>query len=279
MSEIAPPVRYLSIQSRILITMTAWFWRLGLSRLAFLASLIVASITTGTTAMAAELEMETLTEGNGEIAEVGKRVSVHYEGRLEDGTVFDGSRPRGQAFSFTIGAGQVIRGWEQGVAGMKVGETRRLTIPPEPGYGEAGAGGVIPPNATLVFEIELLEVTTPVTLGQATAEDLLKAQSDGVVVIDIRREEEWQDTGIIEGAATITAFTASGRVHPEFLGKFQELVPSPDTPVMLYCRTGNRTTSLGNALIDQLGFSDVSHLSTGIEGWMADGRETVAHQD
>ena len=212
--------------------------------------------------MAAELEMETLTEGTGEIAEVGKRVSVHYEGRLEDGTVFDGSRPRGQAFSFTIGAGQVIRGWEQGVAGMKVGETRRLTIPPELGYGEAGAGGVIPPNATLIFEIELLEVTTPVTLGQATAEDLLKAQSDGVVVIDIRR-----------------AFTASGRVHPEFLDKFQELVPSPDTPVMLYCRTGNRTTSLGNALIDQLGFSDVSHLSTGIKGWMADGRETVVHQD
>ena len=229
--------------------------------------------------MAAELEMETLTEGNGEIAEVGKRVSVHYEGRLEDGTVFDGSRPRGQAFSFTIGAGQVIQGWEQGVAGMKVGETRKLTIPPELGYGEAGAGGVIPPNATLVFEIELLDVTTPVTLGQATAEDLLKAQSDGVVVIDIRREEEWQDTGIIDGSAAVTAFTETGQVHSEFLTKFQELAPTPDTPVMLYCRTGNRTTSLGNALIDQLGFSDVSHLSTGIEGWLADGRETVPYQD
>ena len=229
--------------------------------------------------MAAELEMETMTEGNGEIAEVGKRVSVHYEGRLEDGTVFDGSRPRGQAFSFTIGAGQVIQGWEQGVAGMKVGETRKLTIPPELGYGEAGAGGVIPPNATLVFEIELLDVTTPVTLGQATAEDLLKAQSDGVVVIDIRREEEWQDTGIIDGSAAVTAFTETGQVHPEFLTKFQELAPTPDTPVMLYCRTGNRTTSLGNALIDQLGFSDVSHLSTGIEGWLADGRETVPYQD
>ena len=229
--------------------------------------------------MAAELEMETLTEGNGEIAEVGKRVSVHDEGRLEDGTVFDGSRPRGQAFSFTIGAGQVIQGWEQGVAGMKVGETRKLTIPPELGYGEAGAGGVIPPNATLVFEIELLDVTTPVTLGQATAEDLLKAQSDGVVVIDIRREEEWQDTGIIDGSAAVTAFTETGQVHLEFLTKFQELAPTPDTPVMLYCRTGNRTTSLGNALIDQLGFSDVSHLSTGIEGWLADGRETVPYQD
>ena len=229
--------------------------------------------------MAAELEMETLTEGNGEIAEVGKRVSVHYEGRLEDGTVFDGSRPRGQAFSFTIGAGQVIQGWEQGVAGMKVGETRKLTIPPELGYGEAGAGGVIPPNATLVFEIELLDVTTPVTLGQATAEDLLKARADSVVVVDIRREEEWQDTGIIDGSTAVTAFTETGQVHPEFLTKFQELAPTPDTPVMLYCRTGNRTTSLGNALIDQLGFSDVSHLSTGIEGWLADGRETVPYQD
>ena len=98
-----------------------------------------------------------------------------------------------------------------------------------------------------------------------------------MVVIDIRREEEWQDTGIIEGAATITAFTASGRVHREFLDKFQELVPSPDTPVMFYCRTGNRTTSLGNALIEQLSFSNVSHLSTGIEGWLSYGRETVAH--
>ena len=173
----------------------------------------------------------------------------------------------------------MIQGWEQGVAGMKVGETRKLTIPPELGYGEAGAGGVIPPNATLVFEIELLDVTTPVTLGQATAEDLLKAQSDGVVVIDIRREEEWQDTGIIDGSAAVTAFTETGQVHPEFLTKFQELAPTPDTPVMLYCRTGNRTTSLGNALIDQLGFSDVSHLSTGIEGWLADGRETVPYQD
>ena len=92
----------------------------------------------GMTAMAAELKIETLTEGDGTIAEAGMRVSVHYEGRLEDGEVFDASRPRGQAFSFTIGAGQVIRGWEQGVEGMKIGELRRLTIPPELGY--AGAG-------------------------------------------------------------------------------------------------------------------------------------------
>jgi rhodanese-related sulfurtransferase len=227
--------------------------------------------------MAAELQIETITDGDGAVAETGTRVSVHYEGRLEDGEVFDASRPRGQPFAFTIGAGQVIRGWEDGVTGMKIGETRRLTIPPELGYGAAGAGGVIPPNATLVFEIELLDVSTPVTLGEATPEALLQAQKDGVVIIDIRREDEWHETGIIEGAETVTAFEASGRVNPDFLDSFRSFVPSPDTPVMLYCRTGNRTTGLGNALIEQLGFTDVTHLSDGITGWVANGQTTVTY--
>ena len=249
--------------------MLNWIYRLSL-----LASLLI-----GTTVMAADLQIETLTTGNGAVAEAGMRASVHYEGRLEDGEVFDASRPRGQAFSFTIGAGQVIRGWEQGVEGMKVGETRRLTIPPELGYGAAGAGGVIPPNATLVFEIELLDVSVPVTLGEATSEDLVKAREDGVIIIDIRREEEWQETGIIPGAEMVTAFDASGRVHPEFLDSFRSVVPGPDTPVMLYCRTGNRTTSLGNALIEQLGFSNVTHLSDGITGWLAEGNETEAYAE
>ena len=249
--------------------MLNWIYRLSL-----LASLLI-----GTTVMAADLQIETLTTGDGAVAEAGMRASVHYEGRLENGEVFDASRPRGQAFSFTIGAGQVIRGWEQGVEGMKVGETRRLTIPPELGYGAAGAGGVIPPNATLVFEIELLDVSVPVTLGEATSEDLVKAREDGVIIIDIRREEEWQETGIIPGAEMVTAFDASGRVHPDFLDSFRSVVPGPDTPVMLYCRTGNRTTSLGNALIEQLGFSNVTHLSDGITGWLAEGNETEAYAE
>ena len=239
---------------------------------------LLACLVTGKTAMAAELQIETITDGDGAVAETGTRVSVHYEGRLEDGEVFDASRPRGQPFAFTIGAGQVIRGWEDGVTGMKIGETRRLTIPPELGYGAAGAGGVIPPNATLVFEIELLDVSTPVTLGEATPEALLQAQKDGVVIIDIRREDEWHETGIIEGAETVTAFEASGRVNPDFLDSFRSFVPSPDTPVMLYCRTGNRTTGLGNALIEQLGFTDVTHLSDGITGWVANGQTTVTYK-
>jgi len=237
--------------------------------------LLLACLITGNIAMAADLQIEIITEGDGEVAEAGTRVSVHYEGRLENGEVFDTSRKRGQPFDFTIGAGQVISGWEQGVTGMKIGETRRLTIPPELGYGEAGAGGVIPPNATLIFEIELLDVTTAVTLGQATPDALRKARQDGVVIIDIRREDEWRETGIIEGAETITAFQASGRVDPDFLDNFREVAPSPDTPIMLYCRSGSRTTSLGNALIEQLGFTDVTHLSGGITGWLDGGNPTV----
>ena len=105
-----------------------------------------------------ELVTDDVKKGDGAEATDGKTVVVHYTGWLTDGTKFDSSLDRGQPFEFALGAGGVIPGWEQGVAGMKVGGTRRLTIPPALGYGEQGAGGVIPPNATLLFEIELLEI-------------------------------------------------------------------------------------------------------------------------
>jgi FKBP-type peptidyl-prolyl cis-trans isomerase FkpA len=104
------------------------------------------------------LKYEDLNEGEGAAAAAGSTVTVHYTGWLTDGTKFDSSLDRNSPFSFPLGGGRVIRGWDEGVAGMKIGGRRKLTIPPQLGYGAAGAGGVIPPNATLVFEVELLEV-------------------------------------------------------------------------------------------------------------------------
>ena len=104
------------------------------------------------------LKYEDLVEGTGATAEAGQTAVVHYTGWLTDGSKFDSSKDRNQPFSFSLGKGMVIRGWDEGVAGMKVGGTRKLTIPPQLGYGARGAGGVIPPNATLVFEVELLEL-------------------------------------------------------------------------------------------------------------------------
>ena len=104
------------------------------------------------------LKIEDTKVGTGAEATTGKVVKVHYTGWLTDGKKFDSSVDRGQPFEFSLGAGNVIKGWDQGVAGMKVGGKRKLTIPSDMGYGAAGAGGVIPPNATLVFDVELLGV-------------------------------------------------------------------------------------------------------------------------
>ena len=102
------------------------------------------------------MQIEELIAGEGAVAAEGQQVSVHYTGWLTNGTKFDSSVDRDQPFQFVLGAGMMIRGWDEGVAGMKVGGKRKLTIPPEKAYGDRGFPGVIPPNSTLVFEVELL---------------------------------------------------------------------------------------------------------------------------
>ena len=108
--------------------------------------------------MADVLKVEDLKVGTGAEAKAGQSVSVHYVGTLTDGKKFDSSRDRGEPFGFRLGAGQVIKGWDQGVAGMKIGGLRKLTIPPHLAYGERGFTTLIPPNSTLVFEVELVSV-------------------------------------------------------------------------------------------------------------------------
>ena len=111
-----------------------------------------------TTTTASGLQYEDIKLGEGEPATAGKTVSVHYTGWLTDGKKFDSSKDRGQPFDFPLGGGRVIKGWDEGVQGMKVGGVRKLTIPASLAYGSRGAGGVIPPDATLVFEVELLKI-------------------------------------------------------------------------------------------------------------------------
>lgn len=151
-------------------------WRLRLLGVFFLAVMLVANTSVQakapksadkkaekatdkkSTARADGLVIEDIKKGSGAEAVKGSKVTVHYTGRLTDGKEFDSSVGRGKPFSFMLGVGQVIKGWDEGVAGMKVGGKRKLTIPSEMGYGSRGAGGVIPPNATLVFDVELLSV-------------------------------------------------------------------------------------------------------------------------
>lgn len=118
-----------------------------------------AKVTGQPTTTASGLQYWDVVPGSGATATPGALVKVHYTGWLTTGKKFDSSRDRGEPFSFPLGAGQVIRGWDEGVAGMKVGGQRQLKIPPELGYGATGAGGVIPPNATLIFDVELLDVS------------------------------------------------------------------------------------------------------------------------
>jgi len=221
----------------------------------------------------AKVEIEDLEKGEGPTAVRHSKVAVHYSGWLKDGTKFDSSLDRGKPFEFTLGAGQVIPGWDLGIEGMKVGGKRQLIIPPELGYGKKGAGSVIPPNATLKFEVSLLSLTPPKysNIDDSALKDLLKR---GAKIIDIRRQDEWDQTGVIEGSHRLTAFDAKGsfvRSFPESLSR----ISTPDEEVIVICSTGNRSSVLANMLVEQAGYTKVYNVKDGITTWLKNGNPVV----
>jgi rhodanese-related sulfurtransferase len=240
----------------------------------WLAGLAVLALLALPAAAQEELQIRDIEKGTGEEANVGETVVVHYTGWLMDGTKFDSSVDRGTPFSFTLGERRVIQGWEKGVEGMQVGGKRELIIPPELGYGAQGAGGVIPPNATLKFEIELLEVKAKKfsDLGN----DALKARlAAGATVIDIRRPDEWRKTGVIPGSHLLTFFDQKGQVNPEFGTELKKLISGPADELVLICQTGQRSQMLSEYLAGQAGFTNVANVEKGIAGWLRTGGEVT----
>ncbi|MDH3353785.1 MAG: FKBP-type peptidyl-prolyl cis-trans isomerase [Chromatiales bacterium] len=221
------------------------------------------------TASAGGLEIKDLKKGEGQVAKSGDTVSVHYTGWLLNGTKFDSSVDRDKPFEFELGAGRVIKGWEQGVAGMHVGGKRELTIPPELAYGKrAVGGGLIPANSTLKFEIELLAIVAP-PYANIDNEQLQKLLSEGVKIYDIRRKDEWKQTGVIKGSRLLTLFDSKG-VNRDFMPTFNKEV-RPDEKIIFICRTGNRSQKAADYVSTQLGYTHAYNVKRGITDWIRSG--------
>ena len=213
--------------------------------------------------MADGIQITNIVEGEGTEIINHSKIQVHYTGKLQDGTKFDSSYDRGKPFSFQIGLREVIKGWEIGLMGMKVGGKRTLIIPPELAYGDRGAGDLIPPNASLTFDIEIVAIKHP-GYGLIKAEDIKRLKEDGYKFIDIRTEKERENTGIISGSLEITAFDIYGNFVPEFMKTFRDLVELDDNIVFI-SNEGEIASMLANGFVEQLNASNMYALKGGIQ--------------
>lgn len=220
-----------------------------------------------------ELKITNIVEGAGDEAQLHSRVLVHYTGWLIDGTKFDSSVDRGEPFQFTVGAGQVIAGWDAGVGGMHIGGKRELIIPPEMGYGQRGAGDAIPGGATLKFEIELLGVQAPL-YKKVALDDIVGLVADGAKIIDIRSLAEAKETGVIEGARVMPAFDDSLQFLQSFVAAFQAYVAADDV-VVLIGPEGRGSLALAHVISTQGGYVNVYAAEDGMSGWVAAEMMTV----
>ncbi len=213
--------------------------------------------------LSADLEIKNNVEGYGVEILNHSKIKVHYIGTLEDGTKFDSSYDRGEPFTFQIGLRQVIEGWEKGIIGMKVGGKRTLIIPPELGYGERGAGELIPPNSTLFFDIEIIDAQPP-AYNIITTNEIQNLLNNNYKFIDIRTKTERDFTGIIPGSLEITAFDIYGKFVPEFMKTFQDLVDLNDNIVFI-SNEGEIAAILANGFAEQLGAKNMNALKGGIQ--------------
>ena len=213
--------------------------------------------------LSADLEIKNNLEGEGAEIVNHSKIKVHYIGMLEDGTKFDSSYDRGEPFSFQIGLRQVIKGWETGIIGMKVGGKRTLIIPPELGYGERGAGELIPPNSTLVFDIEIIDVQPP-AYNLITTDEIQNLLNENYKFIDIRTKKERDFTGVIPGSLEITAFDVYGKFVPEFMKTFQDVVDLNDNIVFI-SNEGEIASILANGFVEQLNATNMYALKGGIQ--------------
>jgi len=245
----------------------------------FFAFVCVASIVavpalgTAWAASEPEVQIKDLEVGTGPQAELGARVKVHYTGWTMDGKQFDTSRDTDTPFEFSLGAREVIRGWDIGLQGMRVGGKRELIIPPELAYGKRGYTDAIPPNSTLKFEVELLD-TFRNRVTNVNNEELAKLIQRGVPVIDLRRPNEWAETGVIEGSKLITAFLEMQRFSPDFLRTLKATVGKTDEFIMID-KDGRRSTYLSRVLADRKGYTNIYNAKHGIEKWIKDGNAVV----
>lgn len=225
-------------------------------------------------AQAADLMIKDLVLGKGAEASVENQVSVHYTGWLMDGTKFDSSLDRNRPFQFTLGAREVIPGWDQGVQGMRVGGKRELIIPPEMAYGSRGVGRVIPPNSTLKFEVELLGVSAP-AFQNINNEELKELQKQGVKLVDVRTPAEWKKTGVIKGSLLLPFRMSNGKINPKFPEDLKRIA-GPKEKVMLICRTGNRTKMASQMMSSRYGYEGIHNVRHGITYWLREKNPTVA---
>lgn len=245
------------------------------------SGLLIAAIWVGVLALsfsaeAKDVKITDLVTGEGERAGPGKVAEVHYSGWLEDGKKFDSSLDRNETFHFVMGGGQVIPGWDKGVEGMKVGGKRRLIIPPHLAYGPAGAGGVIPPNATLKFEIELIALhDLPYT--NISVDELQPLLDQGIPIVDIRTEAEWRKTGVVENSHYAVFRKPNGRINQNFPQDLRRIA-KPNEPVILICRTGNRTERAAQALSQHFGYENIYNVEGGITDWIKKGNPVVPYK-